>query len=65
MSERMRVEKMERKVCAVEAEFLGLVNAEGRAAEERNKEVYGTVILLQLSCNSAPGAFFYLIRGFD
>lgn len=37
-------------VCAVEAEFLGLVSVEGRVAvEDRNKEVYGTVILLQLN----------------
>lgn len=36
--------------CAVEAEFLGLVNAEGRTVEDRNKEeVYVTVILLQLT----------------
>lgn len=45
----MRVMYLHRKACAVEAEFLGLVNAEGRTAEDRNKEVYGTVILLQLT----------------
>lgn len=28
-------EKMERKVCAVEAEFLGLVNAEGRGRRRK------------------------------
>lgn len=40
---------IERKACAVEAEFFGLVSAEGRDAEDRNKEVYGTVILLQVN----------------
>lgn len=53
-------------MCAVEAEFLGLVNAEGRAAEERRRRRKRSLqnrylITTKLSCNSASGEFFYLI----